>query len=104
MSTLMMRVCAFLMLLGAAVLGHAQNVTFGGVQTTAPASGLNLPAGVAVNGRIAIEQRRAGKDARTRLRVSPRETGHQCRGDDLIPGAADRSDAGGKIQRQHLVA
>jgi large repetitive protein len=50
MNPMVFSTCALLLLGAFSVSAHAQSVTFAGVQTMVPASGLSYPAGVAVDG------------------------------------------------------
>ena len=59
---------------------------------------------VAMDRRIGVEQRAAGEDPRARLGMGRGKAGHERRGHDLVPRAADRRHARRQIQRQHFVA
>ena len=61
-------------------------------------------ADVAMDRRLAVQQRAAREDPRTRLGMRRGETCHERFGHDLVAGAANARHAGGQIQRQDLVA
>ena len=59
---------------------------------------------IAVNRRLAVDQRTAGENARPAVRVRGGEVSHTRQSHNLVSGAANGSDTRRQEQRQYLVA